>query len=204
MSNPTTMPTPAAGTPAWWEDRYQTGSTPWDQGTVAPEVTAFVAAHPGRGRWALDIGCGTGTHSRALARCGYRVVGIDFSFLALHKALQAAAAEHLPWYGLRGSAQDLLMLQQPFAVVLDIGCFHGLNGEQRQRYAEGLAQRLAPGGYYLLYTVRPSAGPETGDMAGADPAQLETLFRGFLKLEDRQEGWHQINERRSDWWWWRR
>ncbi|MCS7039394.1 MAG: class I SAM-dependent methyltransferase, partial [Anaerolineae bacterium] len=138
---------PERTTPTYWDVRYRENNAPWDQGIVAPEVRAFVAEHPGDGRWALDIGCGTGTHSRELARHGYRVVGLDLSWVALRRALTAARQEGLPWYGVQADATDLILVQQSFAVTLDIGCFHGLTPEQQQRYAAGLALRLEPGGF---------------------------------------------------------
>lgn len=204
MSTESPTPSIETRTPAWWDGRYLTGDTPWNQGTVAPEVLAFASAHPGHDDWALDIGCGTGTHSRALARAGYRVIGIDLSFTALNWALHAGRREGLAWFGIQGSATDLLMLRRQFAVVLDIGCFHSLHEGEHTQYAEGLARRLAPGGSYLLYAARPPVEPDSGGPAGVEPAQVEALFTPFFRLMDRQEGWHRLDERRSDWWWWQR
>lgn len=187
--------------PSYWDARYVEGSTPWDQGVVAPEVLAFATAHPGAGRWALDIGCGTGVHSRELARRGYQVIGIDLARVALSRALAAAQAEGLAWRGVQASAADLLLLRQSFDVALDIGCFHGLSAPHHQLYAENLARRLAPGGFYLLYAVHPRAGDEPGP-PGVSPAQIEAVFRPSLRLLWRQEGWQ--GERRADWWCWQK
>ncbi len=187
--------------PAYWDARYRDGQTPWDQGTVAPEVLAFVAGHPGEGRWALDIGCGTGTHSRELARHGYRVVGLDLSWVALRRALSAAQHEDLPWYGVQADAADLGLLQCTFAVALDIGCFHGLTTAQQRRYAAGLALRLEPEGFYLLYALHPA--PEAaGGPPGVKPEQVEAIFRPFLELREYKPGWQ--GDRRADWWLWQR
>jgi SAM-dependent methyltransferase len=187
--------------PAYWDARYRENHTPWDQGTVAPEVLAFVAEHPGEGRWALDIGCGTGTHSRELARHGYRVVGLDLSWVALRRALMAARRESLPWYGVQADAVELGLLQAAFAVALDIGCFHGLTAGQQRRYAAGLALRLEPGGFYLLYALHP-APDAAGGPPGVGPEQVEAVFRPFLERVDYKPGWQ--GDRRADWWLWQR
>lgn len=45
---------------------------------------------PAPGKLVLDLCCGAGRHSRALARAGYRVVGVDLSAPLLHEAHRAA------------------------------------------------------------------------------------------------------------------
>ncbi len=193
---------PEHHSPAWWDERYRTGTTGWDHGTVAPEVQAYAAEYPGADGWAMDIGCGTGTHGRELARNGYRVVGIDLSHVALHKALVSAHAENLRWSGVQASASDLAMLNQTFNMALDIGCFHNLGLEQQQAYAAGLARRLAPGGHYLLYAAQPRPPVEQRGPLGLDPEQTMAVLKPHLKLVWRQTGWH--GERGSDWWLWQK
>jgi len=191
---------PERHSPAWWDQRYRTGATGWDQGDVAPEVLAYAAEHPGAGGWAVDIGCGTGTHGRELARNGYRVVGIDLSLVALRRALLAAQTENLPWVGVLASATDLVLLDQTFNLALDIGCFHTLSLEQQQAYAAGLARRLAPGGHFLLYAVHAREHEEQSGPPGVEPEQTMAVLKPHLDLVWRREGWQ--GERRSDWWLW--
>ncbi len=185
----------------WWDSRYSEGTTPWDQGTVAPEIASFARAHPNHGGWAIDIGCGTGTHGRELARWGYRVVGLDLSQVALRRALTLAEAEDLGWVGVQASATDLHLLRQPFSIALDVGCFHGLTSEQQQAYAAALLRRLSVDGYFLLYAVHPRTYPEQGGPPGVEPEQIEAVFSPFLTVEWCQQGWQ--GERKADWWLWR-
>lgn len=184
---------------AQWNARYHDGSTPWDRGIVAPEVVAFANEYPGADQWALDIGCGTGTHSRELARHGYRVAGIDLSQIALQRALTTAQTEGLPWVGVQGSAANLDFLDAPFAAALDIGCFHGMAAAEKADYAAALNRRLIPGGHYLLYAVHPRIGDESGP-PGVNPARILELFAPNFTLEWRNEG--RQGQRQADWWLW--
>jgi len=70
-----------------WDQRYSSGSTPWDTGITPPEVVRFWREHspPPRGL-AVDIGCGPGTNVAYLAALGLRVIGVDVSGLALRTA----------------------------------------------------------------------------------------------------------------------
>jgi len=186
--------------PAWWDARYREGATGWDHGIVVPEVEAFAAGRPGDGAWALDIGCGTGTHGRELARRGYRVVAIDLSHVAVRRALSFAQAENLTWFGVQGSAAHLDLFRQTFALALDVGCFHGLTEEQQRNYALGLHRRLAPGGYYLLYAVHPRTSAEQWGPPGVAPARIEQIFSPYFTPIWRREG--RQGERRADWHLW--
>ncbi|MCO6453621.1 MAG: class I SAM-dependent methyltransferase [Caldilineales bacterium] len=193
---------PERGTPAWWDERYGEGERPWDRGIVAPEVLEFASTHPGEARWALDIGCGSGAHSRELARQGYRVIGIDLSQVALTRALRAARAEGLSWMAVKASASDLALCRQSFALGLDVGCLHTLNETQRHQYARGLARRLDKGAHYLLYAVHARQDEEESGPPGLEPEQIETLFKSDFSVERHDRGWQ--GERRADWWLWKR
>lgn len=186
----------------WWDARYRDGTTPWDRGTVAPEIIQFAREHPGNGAWAMDIGCGTGTHGRELARNGYRVAGIDLSLVAVQKAWDVARREGLPWVGVQGSVTRLDLFQIDLAVALDVGCFHGLDGEDREAYAAALDRRLTVGGYYLLYAAHPRPAEEVGGPPGVEPDAIMELFSTRFHLIDRQPGFH--GQRGSDWWIWRK
>lgn len=188
------------GTPAWWDARYLQGPAPWDQGIVAPEVLAFAAAHPGAGAWALDIGCGAGTHGRALARHGYRVAGIDLSAVALRRALAAARAEDLPWVGVQGSASHLDLFAVRFQMALDVGCLHTLTPEQVGEYAQALRRRLLPRGWYLLYAVHPRQDPGQSGPPGLAPRVIARILHPGFDLLWRQPG--RQGDRPADWWLW--
>jgi cyclopropane fatty-acyl-phospholipid synthase-like methyltransferase len=166
---------------------YRIGFTPWDTGTVPPELTELTelveggrASAPGR---ALDIGCGTGTQSVYLARHGWDTTGIDDLERPLRRARDRAAAAGVTVDWRRADATRLADagLRPGFNLLLDRGCFHGLSDEQRRRYARGVGELAAAGAVLLLMAFarnRVPAGP-----SGADRDELERTFAQGWALE---------------------
>ena len=136
---------------AYFERAYATGEHGWPMEGVSPMVARFLRTFRGRDRRVLDIGCGEGRHTRALAVAGALAVGVDLEPKALARAREAAD---------RGSARGLGFAQAdvfalPFApatfdVVLDYGCLHHVRRRDTQRYLEQVVPLLKPEGYFLL------------------------------------------------------
>jgi 2-polyprenyl-3-methyl-5-hydroxy-6-metoxy-1,4-benzoquinol methylase len=109
---------------------YRVGFTPWDTGEVPAELSALVegetALAPER---ALDIGCGTGTHSLYLARNGWQVTGIEVVEQPLRRARARSAAEGVTVDWIRADASQLrdVGLTPRVSLMLDRGCYHGLS-----------------------------------------------------------------------------
>jgi len=169
---------------------------PWDSGIVAPEVEDFIRTHlAGR---ALDLGCGTGTSSLALASAGWRVTGVDFVPRAIRIAKQKAKRQNLKVDFRVGDVTGLhySLFSILYDLVLDIGCFHGLSAEQKQKYLDNLEALLAPAGTWLLYGFfKPSESPA--------PGLLEADIEGVqqrLTLLKRQDGMDK-KSRPSAWFW---
>lgn len=125
------------------------GSPPWDTGITPPEVEQYIAiAKVGR---ALDLGCGTGTNLLRLAQAGWDVTGVEFAPKAV---LVARRRLHKAGYSgsvILGDVGDASILQPPYDLVLDIGCYHGLDASTRARYRANLPTILTDAGTFLLY-----------------------------------------------------
>jgi SAM-dependent methyltransferase len=137
--------------PRWFYDlMYRFTQPDWDSGVTPPQVVALIEGSSFRGR-ALDLGCGTGTNSIYLAKCGWTVVGVDFSPKAIELARQKAREAEADVDLQVGDVTRLDYLQGPFDLALDMGCFHGLDRAGRVRYVENLARLTRADSGFLLY-----------------------------------------------------
>ncbi len=155
---------------------------PWDTGVSPPELMSVIASRP-PGR-ALDLGCGTGTNVITLAQHGWQVVGVDFAPRAIRLAQRKARHAGVQADFHVGDVTQLDWLDGPFDLILDMGCYHSLNREERARYREHVARLLADDGVYLLYVFFKEAG-QSGP--GLLPNDVDE-FAPSLHLVQRQDG----------------
>lgn len=129
---------------------YETGEHGWPAEGATPQVEALLRRlGPGRGRRALDLGCGEGRHTVLLAKLGYRVTAMDLEPKALARARAACRAAGVKAAFRRG---DALRLDPGGAwdVVLDYGVFHHIVTRDWGRYRRSVGGALQPGGHLLL------------------------------------------------------
>jgi SAM-dependent methyltransferase len=91
----------------------------------------------------LDVGCGPGRHSHALARRGMQVVGLDIS-----QRFVDLATEHAPEGAtfVRGDARNLTFDAEFDAVIALCQGGFGLVGDDDGAVLDGIARALKPGG----------------------------------------------------------
>lgn len=155
----------------FFELRYLIGDAPWDTGVSPPELIEYLRNHP-PGR-ALDLGCGTGTNSMTMAGFGWSVLGVDISALAILLARRRARKSNADVRFIRGDATSIPDPEQPFDLVLDIGCFHSLPFEKKDAYIQFLNRSTKYGSDYLVYTWL-KANPDDPYIA---PTELELRER---------------------------
>ena len=101
----------------------------------------------------LDAGCGSGRHALALARAGYRAVGLDSSRLLLTAARSAARDTPLATF-VPGSYHRVPFEPGAFDAVLCLGTALGYLGPAGDREAlRELRRVLAPGGRLVIETL---------------------------------------------------
>lgn len=134
----------------FYDAMYRFTKPDWDSGLTPPEVVTFIESDRSRGR-ALDLGCGTGTQSIYLAQHGFDVTAIDFSPKAIDIARDKAQQADVKIDFRIGDVTRLDDLREPFDLILDIGCLHGLGDEGKSRYAQHIARLSHAGSTMLMF-----------------------------------------------------
>lgn len=129
-----------------WNDRYRAVDLVW-----GAEANRFVAevlgARTPEGR-ALDLACGEGRNAIWLARQGWRVVGVDFSEVALERArkLADAAGVEVEWVHADVASYEA----EPGAFALVVVSYLQVPEAVRRSVLARAAGALAPGGEIFL------------------------------------------------------
>jgi SAM-dependent methyltransferase len=157
---------------------YRLRLTPWERyGKAAAASVAVLLdreeAERSRplGR-ALDLGCGRGQFTPDLARRGWEAVGIDYVPAAIEGAERrdAAGATYLV-----GDVTDLQPAELgAFDFFLDIGCFQGLDADQRSAEGRGVSALAKPNATLLMLAFGPSRMRSL--VGGVSQAEVEEAF----------------------------
>ena len=165
---------------------------PWDTQVSPPELMEFIESHP-PGR-VLDLGCGTGTNVITLAQHGWQVVGVDYVKRAVRTAERKASQAGVTAEFFVNDVTKLEGVRGVFDLVLDIGCFHSLDGGERELYLDNLERLTKPGSTFMVYSFlrdNDSGGP---GINGSDMMRLEKLFSLSKRVDGTDRG-----ERSSAW-----
>jgi SAM-dependent methyltransferase len=107
------------------------------------------ALRPAPGARILDVPCGYGRHAAALARCGFRVVGVDLSRAMLAEA-RRRFAEGPRLAFVRGDMRRIDFRDEFDAVVNLYTSFGYFTPAQNQAVLRRLARALRPGGTLVV------------------------------------------------------
>jgi len=137
----------AGPTQDFWQQRFETGETPWDRRGAHPQLLQWLdqglitPAHR-----IVVPGCGSGHELLALGEAGVAAIGLDYAPAAV--ALARARLGGLP-----GAVEqaDVLAWQpaEPPDRVYEQTCLCALHPDHWRRYADQLHGWLKPGGLLL-------------------------------------------------------
>ncbi len=139
-------------------------------------------AGPGR---ALDVGCGTGVSSVFMAQRGLDVTAIDFVPEALPFAIRRAEKAGVKVDFKVADATKFEPVGR-YDLVVDVGCFHGLNDKSKLLYRARLMNWLSDGGQFVLVHFGKRHTFDFG-IIGPKPRRKEEIERFFapeLSLEN--------------------
>lgn len=187
------------------QQRYRDREMPWDHQLPPPEVMATAETlPPGR---ALDLGCGTARAGVYLAAHGWKVDGVDFVPEAIALAEERVRSEGLTdqirLFNTAVTALDYL--QEPYDLVIDVGCMHAMPDDELREYAAEVTRLTRPGGLYLLFAhLQERVEGETP--AWISKGSVEKLFAAGFEPERIEYGTTHVGESSwsSAWFWMRR
>ena len=104
--------------------------------------------HPAPGSSMIDVGCGTGRHSKYLASQGFQVTGIDLAFSNIKEAQKSQSAS------LRFFLHDMRIPfgRQNFDYVFNFFTSFGYfnNDDEHTKVVRNMSEALRPGGVLVL------------------------------------------------------
>jgi hypothetical protein len=144
-----------------WEERYQTGDTPWEKGVAAPPLLEWFANGGVMVGDVLVPGCGCGHDVRAISAASpdARVVGLDIAPSGLDQARKFALAGQ-ETYQLANLLDLPDGLANRFDWVFEHTCFCAIDPRQRPDYVEGVGRLFA--GHIFSESLGPWRSAEEG------------------------------------------
>ncbi len=103
----------------------------------------------------LDLACGGGRHSLAMAQHGAEVTGLDVGPAAIASARRRATRAKLPATFVQGDVRQLAFDAEFDAVTFLFGCFTEMTREDAQMCLHGAVRSLRPGGWFVLDVFAP-------------------------------------------------
>lgn len=169
---------------------YRIGLTPWERaGAASAAHFSSLLEREERDRTpplgsAMDLGCGTGAHALELAGRGWQVTGVDSVARAIDTARDRARASGAEVRFVEADVTDLqaAAVGSDYRFFLDVGCFHGLNNEQRAAMGRGVTAVATDDATLLMLAFLPGRRPLLP--RGASSEQILEAFPGWVVLDE--------------------
>jgi protein-L-isoaspartate O-methyltransferase len=168
--------------PAFWDERFTAGFTPWDARGVPPAFGRWVdETCLAAGKRVLIPGCGAAYEVAALAARGCEVLAIDYSPVAVERAREVLGAE----LGRTVMLADFFAFDAaPFDWIYERAFLAALPPRLWAAWAERCAQLLPQGGGMagFFFVDEAAAEPRRGPPFAVTSAELHRLLDGAFEL----------------------
>jgi len=163
-----------------WDEHYRSGNAPWNSDKPTRGLIDLVDSGKIKPCKVLELGCGTGTNAIYLISRGFSVTAIDIAKTALIEAKEKARKTNVS-IDLVNSDILYFYSKTKYGFILDIGCFHYIEPQDRSIYIKNLEHHLKSDGKYYLNCF-PFAISSCSPY-GFAKSQIENCFSNFKILE---------------------
>ena len=168
--------------PAFWDERFAAGFTPWDARGVPPAFGRWLGqGGPASGARVLIPGCGAAYEVAALAARGCEVLAIDYAPVAVERAREVLGAD----LGRRVVQADFFAFEDaPFDWIYERAFLAALPLRLWAAWAQRCAALLRPGGSLagFFFVDEAAAEPRRGPPFAVTSAELHGLLDAAFDL----------------------
>lgn len=170
-------------TPEFWDERFASGFTPWDEGGSPPELLDWLRVHgPSRaGQRVFIPGAGLAHEVRAFHATGIEPLALDISTQAVQQARSNLAAlggymQHGDAFAHQPAAPFDLLYERAFLCALP-AAMHGA-------WADMVRRLVKPGGHLIGYFYLSGAPSEKGPPFALTPQIVQSLLLPHFTCAD--------------------
>jgi SAM-dependent methyltransferase len=154
----------------------------------------------------LELGCGVGNNSIALAAEGFQVTGIDFSDVAIAKAEARSSEKGTDAIFLVSSIEELIIHSEYYDYIFDRGAFVCLSNVQIEKSLKSIYASLKLGGKFVGFDWYGDNQPDIAWGTQTEDGTYDNFSQGrfvnqgsinFVNLEQIQEFFKQYKGRLS-------
>lgn len=174
----------------FWQNRYQTGETGWDLGSVSPPLKAYIDQLQDKELHILIPGCGRGYEALYLAQAGFQNVTVaDIAPEPLQEIKQQPYGKYIKTLQI-----DFFEINATFDLILEQTFFCALSPELRLDYVQKSADLLRNNGKIagLLFDFPLT---EQGPPFGGSRIEYEELFASHFSIKSLDNCYNSVKPR---------
>lgn len=174
----------------FWQNRYKTGETGWDLGSVSPPIKSYIDQLKDKELHILIPGCGRGYEALYLAEAGFRNITVaDIAAEPLQEIKQQPFGEHI-----KTLQTNFFEIHATFDLILEQTFFCALAPKLRLDYVKKSADLLRNKGKIagLLFDFPLT---EEGPPFGGSREEYENLFSPLFSIKTMDSCYNSVKPR---------